>query len=234
MRLVPWLCAMLVVGGVASQEPKRHFSMDRSFSVILPDGWRQLTPDEARTLSRRADKPIPGDVVGPRPAAYYPYGEVDGWLEDGFDGRCLTVVKVDGEPSMDDEGLASVRGQAKDAAGGWTRKVLEASVVELGAANHKVIQCTSRLVPGTGARPCLALELFIPTAGDTLILGFRAHEPDFATALPGFREVAATLSVARAARGPSKLGDRLLYPAIIGALVGLLLLVLRKKAIPGA
>ena len=46
----------------------------------------------------------------------------------------------------------------------------------------------------------------------------------------GFRATAASLNVARPARGEAKLSDRLLMPAAIGALVGLLLLVLRKRA----
>ena len=101
--------------------------------------------------------------------------------------------------------------------------------VELGRDKHPAIQCTVRQVGGQRWPVVMSLLLFVPTAGDTLILGFRGWKDDFEAATPVFLEAAQSMTFARPARGPSELGDRLLYPILIGSLVGLLLLGLRRR-----
>lgn len=222
------LLALLLAAAPPAQAA-RHVSRDGSFSLVLPPRWRQLTPDEARSLAAGRDPSMPADVVAPRPAAFYPYGDVDRWLARGFDGRCLTVQRAEGEATIDQDGLARVRAGTV-AGAGLRREVLSARIAALGPAKHPVLECDSRLQLGEGTRWQRCLELFVPTGGDTLLLAFRAFEDDFAAALPELRAAADTLAFARPGRGPRRLGQRLLYPAMIGALVGVLLLVLRKKA----
>jgi hypothetical protein len=76
--------------------------------------------------------------------------------------------------------------------------------------------------------PMQALEIYAPTGGRLIIFQFRANADDFAAALPQFRKAIATLEFAREPEGPAKLSDRLQNAAIVGAVVGLLLLVLYK------
>ncbi|MEM7200020.1 MAG: hypothetical protein AAF628_07130 [Planctomycetota bacterium] len=233
------LAAAILGGAAPAQEPtpeparpaavsdERHFARDRSFSIVLPSGWRQLVPDEARTLQQRFSAKFPPDLLTPRQAGLYPYGPIDAWLRGEVQGRCLTLQKADGEIPVSDEGLADAR--SPQIAAGWKREVEEARIVELGPDRHPAIECVTALDLGPDAPPIAALELLVPTGGNTLILSFRCWSADLAAALPAFRATTATLQFARPARGESKLSDRLVYPAVVGALVGLLLLVLRKR-----
>lgn len=221
---------LAALAALLPQEPDRHISRTGAFSVVLPDRWRQLTPDEAFALSKRSPPVLPPDLLTPTTAAFYPYGEVDRWLAGAFDGRCLTVQQVDGEYPVDDDGVSVIReATAKATDDGWQREIVSTELVELGAAKHPAIQCTVRQVGGRPWPTVVSLLLFVPTAGDTLILGFRTWEEDFEAASAVFQKAAHSMTFARPARGPSKLGDQLLYPALIGALVGLLLLGLRRR-----
>lgn len=212
------------------QDPDRHFSRTGAFSIQLPTGWRQLTPDEAFALAKKTPPVVPADLLAPTTAAFYPYGAVDQWLAGEFDGRCFTVQQVEGEYPIDAEGIRVIKeATERPTDDGWRREIVKTEIAELGADKHPVIECTVRQV-GDGRWPVVrSLLLFVPTAGDTLILSFRAWEDDFEAASGVLRDAAESMTFARPARGPSDLGDRLLYPALVGALVGLLLLGLRRR-----
>jgi len=196
----------------------------------LPDGWRQATPDEARTLSKRNDPNLPLDLMSPRPAPYYPLGPVDRWLEQGYDGMCLAVVRLPGEPRIDEEELARLQTSlAADLEHGWTRRCLDGEIVKIGG-NHPALRITTVLQPPTaGATATETIDLFVPSGGNTLNFSFRAFEPAFEAARPMFETMIAGLGIARPAKGEQSLGDHLFYPIVIGGLVGLLLLFLRKQ-----
>jgi len=227
------LSLALLVPQAQGPDPERHFNRTGAFAMVLPDDWRQVTPDEALQLSRQDPRQVPDWLLTPRQVAYYPYGSIGRWLDGDFDGRCLTVQELDGEYPVDEEGISVIRsaaGQPADQAADqeWQREVLSAEPAKIGSSEHPAIQCTVRdhSRDGTTSR---SLVLFVPTGGDTLVLSFRAPDDDFERSLPLFQQIMATLTFARPARGPTELSDRLLYPALVGALVGLLLLGLRRR-----
>jgi hypothetical protein len=208
---------------------ERHTNQALGFALDLPAGWRQITPDEAFQLAKKKPSPLPPDLLAPNQAAFYPYGDIDRWLAGEFDGRCMTAQLADGEYSVDEAGLDRVRAAAgARREGDWRREMLSVATTEVGARGHPAIECVIRVVQHGPAKPFRSLVFFVPTGGKTLICSFRATESDFEAALPLFRTAAATMNLARRARGPSKLTDRLLMPILIGALVGLLLLVLHR------
>lgn len=229
MSLLPSLLLISLLAPQGPGEPERHINRTGAFAFVLPDGWRQVTPDEALQLSREPTSLVPADLLSPRQVAFYPYGAIDRWLGGAFDGRCLTIQQLDGEYPVDQEGISVIRAASSlPGEGGWRREVLSAELVELGKGEHQTIQCTVR-DQAQGSRTIKSLVLFVPTGGDTLVLSFRAWEDDYENALPEFHRVSASMTFSRPARGPTDLGDRLLYPALIGALVGLLLLGLRRR-----
>lgn len=209
--LLACLCVLLPVVPVNGQDRYR---------MAMPDGWRRLTPDEVRALRPELPADLREMVV---PGTFDRFGRVDRWLAGNFDGRCLTVAHREGEPSLDAKALARIRSRVEE------RGVyVSGKQASLGPNEHPVLEVVSRTRPEPGSRPMQALEIYAPTGGRVIIFEFRAYEDDFADALPLFREALATLVFAREPEGPSKLSDRLQNAAIVGAIVGLVLLVLYK------
>jgi hypothetical protein len=184
------------------------------YRITLPEGWRQLTPAEVRILRPKLPADLREMVL---PGTLDRFGPVDSWLKDGFDGRCLTVVEKEGEPPLDAEGLATIRSWV-EARGTY----VSGKLATVGPNHHPVLEVVSRIPPTR------ALEVYAPTGGRVIIFQFRANEDDFAAALPLFRQALETLVFARKPDGPPKLSDRLQNAAIVGAIVGLVLLVLYK------
>ncbi|MHC4897488.1 MAG: hypothetical protein ACYTGW_10315 [Planctomycetota bacterium] len=160
------------------------------------------------------------------------FGRVDEWLRGKFDGRCLTVLQREGEPALDAAALLEISSwleqRTADSESGCEYAYVSGRQATVGAASHPVLEVVTRIQPGDGTKPMRALEVYAPTGGHTVILQFRAYEDDFATALPQFRQVLGTLVFAREPKGPANLSDRLQNAAIVGAIVGLVLLVLYK------
>ena len=194
-------------------------SQDR-YRFTLPDGWRQLTPGESRTLRPK----LPGDLREMvLPGVLDRFGQVDKWLAGSFDGRCLTVGLKEGEPPLDAEALATIRSWVEERG-----TYVSGTLATVGPNNHPVLEVVTRTQPEHETKPMQALEIYAPTGGRLIIFMFRAYEDDFATALPQFRQALQTLVFAREPEGPPKLSDRLQNAAIVGAIVGLVLLVLYK------
>jgi len=204
------------------QDPAQNLRQDARpsrYGITLPEGWRQLTPDEARTLRPK----LPADMHELRPGVLDRFGQVDKWLGGSFDGRCLTVAQMKGEPSLDAEALATIRSRVEERG-----TYVSGKVAAVGPNNHPVLEVVIRIQPEHSTKAMQALEIYAPTGGRMIILEFRAYEDDFATALPLFRKALGTLIFAREPKGPPKLSDRLQNAAIVGAIVGLILLVLYK------
>ena len=213
---------LLLVAPICPQSPPQSPPQDARLSryrITLPEGWRQLTPDEARTLRPK----LPIDMHKLWPGALDRFGQVDKWLAGSFDGRCLTVAQQEGEPSLDAEALAIIRS--------WVEQrgtYVSGKQATVGLNNHPVLEVVTRIQPEHWTKPMQALEIYAPTGGRLIIFEFRAYEDDFVTALPQFRQALGTLVFAREPEGPPKLSDRLQNAAIVGAIVGLVLLVLYK------
>ena len=198
------------------------------YDFVAPSGWRQLTPMEARTLQPK----LPADMRKslPVPGEFDRFGRIDDWLRGEFDGRCLTTFVKSGEPSLTAETLAEVRTQIADRStrSGFDYTLVSAKQTTVGVASHPAFEVVVGIAASGGGKPMRALEIYAPTGGRTVFLEFRAFESDFPAALPEFRKVIATLVFAREPRGPANLSDRLQNAAIVGAIVGLVLLVLYK------
>jgi hypothetical protein len=168
--------------------------------------------------------------VGTIPGTLDRYGRVDEWLRTEFDGRCLTVGFQEGELGLDAAALAEIRSWVEGRRGvaGFKYAYISGKQATVGQANHPVLEVVVSIQPGDGTRPLQALEIYAPTGGNTVIFELRAYQSDFARALPQFRQFLGTLVFAREAAGPAQLSDRLQNAAIVGAIVGLILLVLYK------
>lgn len=188
-----------------------------------------MTPDEAILLSRSEDSTIPADLLIPTSAANYPYGRIDSWLADGFDGQAMTFQVADGECPTDETGLELIREKAETSGDGWTRSLTEAALTELGPANHPAIRATVVATSDKSTQPIKSLVWFVPSGGNTLVVSFRAWEGDFEAAAPIFQAASATMAFASEAQGSPSLGGKLIYPIFVGALVGVLLMVLRHR-----
>lgn len=231
--LLPFLAAL----ALAQDERPRHVSPTRAFSLVLPEGWRQLTPDEARLLRKRGADGYPGGLLDPRPADVSPYGNVDRWLQAGFDGEYLAVEVSDHEIDLEDDEAVRLsieelrRFVHRAAATGVRIRIERAERVELGPDRHPALEVLAWRQHGAGTLPVRSLEYYVPTGGRTVILAFCAVEERFPAAVARFRGIARTATFARPPRGSGRLGENLLYTAVIGALVGLAIAVLRKRAV---
>lgn len=214
----------------AAQETTRLFHLTRTFSFEPPPGWRQITPGEAHSLKKQANNPVPealhSSLLEGR-AEDFAYGAIDSWLAGSFDGRSMTArYHSQGECSMDEAGIQTVRESVTANLDGWTREVESIEITSLGENEHPAIECTTVGKRSGLPQPVKSMVLVVPTGGDTLTISFQAWQDDFDAALPTLRRAASTLTFAREPRGEVSVTDRLLYPLVIGALVGVLLLVL--------
>ena len=205
-----------------------------AFKFAPPDRWRQLTIPEARLLGRTRATEFPVDLVDWRNLTpdYMPYGDVASWIEREFDGVCLVTYMLEGEVSLEDEdesrrqiqsGAESASSQA-----GVVHEILGLDSVQLASA-QKGYLARSRLRFGENLPVYRALEYYLPTAGSTLLLVFRAPEATFAQFEPEFRAVADSVILARAPRGRSGLGGRLLEALLLGSLVGAVLVFIYQR-----
>lgn len=227
---MPRALLLLLLAAVPGQELLRT----RDYRLELPEGWRQLLPTEAHQLRHTPGNPVPAELIAPLPAGLLPYGPIPEWLAGRFDGRALELREIDSEPDLDEHGLAFQRAfwEQPAADGGPGARVESARLVEIGQGPHPAIELVVLHRADAGGPPRRSLQFYVPTAGRTLVLAFRAEPADFATAEPVFRACAATLLLARPARGSGGILDQILYAAGVGALLALLIAVLRRRPPP--
>ncbi len=202
-------------------------SLTRSFSIELPPGWRQATPSELPDL--RAI--LPADVHATRPTSFYTLGPVDQWLDGDYDGVHLVVQEQRNELSMDQDGVDRILKHWQDVSGkeGLRHEVVSWEISQVGPDSHPAILCQRVIRPDEPGPVVQSLDAYIPTGGRQILLSFRSRQEDFSQHLPGFHKVLASATFARAARGSETLGSRLVFPAVVGAFVGLMLLVLHRR-----
>lgn len=203
------LASLLLAAGVCAQEERPS-----RYRIQLPEGWRQMTPGEVRTLRSKLPPDLREMV---KPDVLDRFGPVERWLKEGFDGRALTVGQQEGEPALDEEGLAAIRSRVEERG-----TYVSGKLTKVGLKDHPALEVVRQI------SSMQALEIYAPTGGALIVFQFRANVDDFNAALPQFRRAIATLEFAREPKGPAKLSDRLQNAAIVGAIVGLVLLVLYK------
>ena len=65
----------------------------RLFALNLPEAWREITVDEVIDLGEQ----LPFMMRDVQPGRYYAVGDVDRWIDEGFDGLALLVVVTQSE-----------------------------------------------------------------------------------------------------------------------------------------
>ena len=215
--------------GDAPTAPERYYDPARSWSMVLPPGWDEVTPDLAREL-RRAPSAVPTDLLDVSPNLAH-FGPITRWRQSGFDGRSLSVHRQDDEPVVGPD-LVQALPQTWQRLGeqhGGRYEIIAAHAGAVGPSAHPTVEATLEMRPAGSERTYRALQLYVPTGGRGLIFSFRTFAEDFTAAEPVFRAAAGTLTLARAARGERNLIDRLFYPLMFAVAVGLLLTVLSKR-----
>ncbi len=215
------------------QEPpaklQRFYPQSGTYALGIPKNWRPLDPAEAIAL-RQGKAPeiaanLPADLVTfkPIPGRQYLLGNIDAWMKGKFDGRSLLITEEDGEPPLGEETLRRVRQEYSG-----TGKLLQVEQTTLGDTQHPAFECQVQL-KAEGTFPAIrSLEYLIPTGGKRVRLRFQSWESDYPAAETTFRAMAATAELGQPPDGPDKPSGKLIDAAIIGGIVGLLLIVLHK------
>ncbi len=227
------LPALLALAAAAlGQEParQRFANLNQTFHVDLPVGWRQLAPNEA--LQLREQPAAPPELQFAEPRSYYAIGPVEEWLAGRMPSPWLHVVEQGNEWLLGDDFAASITEQWRTAgAEAGVRYELQAIQRERLADDHEVITAERTATPEAG-RATRSLDVYAPVGGQQLTLSFTCWAEDFARWQPEFRRWLGSLTFARAARGTPQLSDRLWTPLIAGAVVGLVLVLLRRHLRP--
>jgi hypothetical protein len=219
-----WLAAM-----AAGQEPTQTFrNLNASFHIELPAGWRQVSPNEARTIGARPEAPARLGFAQPR--HFYAVGPVDAWLAGDFTGPWLYVVEQDHEWYITDDFARDLAAmwEAEGAATGDRHELADVQRLEVGPQQVEVVVATRRNTPAGGRPVVTSLDVHAPAGGRQITLSFCCRPEDFARHEASFRRWLGTLTFARLARTQASLGDRLWTPLLTGGAVGLVLLVLYK------
>jgi hypothetical protein len=219
-------CLWSLAGGVAAQNVARA----RDWQLELPRHWRQLTPDEARTLRRTGAGALPPELVALQPADHHPYGAIDAWLQGAYDGRAL-LARTEPEQDLDDATIARLRRHwEKPAAdGGPGGRVESAERVQLGPDRHEALQLVVHLPAQDGRPPATELQFYAPTGGQFVMLRLRAHASDFEAARESFHAMLATLRFARRPRGARQPLHEYLYAIGLGVVVIAILLAVHRR-----
>jgi len=210
-------------------ETQRFTARSATWSADLPADWRILLPKEAEELRDQ----LPWDMRDPQLRHTYSIGPVDRWLSSGFDGVALVAVELDEEWAHDETLAQRVRDH-------WAARSSEmadedhqiAELVPLHTGVDKGFDALAGVRTSTlgASGTWKALDVYIPTGGRELILSFRARPEQFAEWVPRFREWLGSVRLRLPARGQPTLVDRLYWPLMIGALVGIALLTARSAA----
>lgn len=232
------LYALALTGMLQAQDPEapadatkttaRFQSRSLTWAMELPADWRQVSPDESRSLR----DVLPGDVGRTNPMSYYCVGPVEQWKAGRYDGIHLWVVEQDGEWVLSGVDVAAEL-RAKWAAAGpplqMAYSVAEVRNLELGRDRLPAVESIRLAEPADGSRPIRSLDVHVPTGARTVSFSFRCWAEDFDQHVASFRRMAETVTVARKPRGEVTLSDRLWTPLITGGIVGVILLVLYRR-----
>lgn len=218
------------LGAVGATLAAQHTVQMREWQIDLPASWRQLTPDEARTLRQNPAAGIPAELIQLMPADQHPWGEIDRWLQGGFDGRAL-AARVDEEQDLDDATIANLRRQWERPreAGGPGARVEASRVTQVGRDGHPAIELVVRLPEAGAIPPATELQYYVPTGGRFVMLRMRAHERDFAAATAFYRPLVDSLRFARRQRGGSQRVTDFLYALGVGVVIVAILLGVHRR-----
>lgn len=225
----PLLAQAPTAGPPPALESTRVFrNLNASFHIEVPADWRQIAPNEARTVG--ADPRAPTKIGFAQPRHFYAVGPVDRWLAGDFGGPWLYVFEQDAEWYVEDTFADDLRTMwnAESAATGVQHELRDVRRVKVGVQQVEVVMATRLSTPGDGRPAVRSLDVHAPDGGRQLTLSFCCPPEQFAALEPSFQRWLATLTFARIARAQATLGERLWTPLLTGGAVALVLLLLYK------
>ncbi len=235
LLLVPYLAAQ------GDADPR--LLRTRHLVLRLPEGWRQMNPDDARWLKREAPGRVPEILLESTSLHLYPFGAIDAWKAGTFDGRFMHVADQGHEIATDGDGVRAVidflRTPGPMRGSGATE--VEAKVVTIGKHASPAVVATATFRSGnapdgdTSGRldePQFVVQAFVPTAGSSVLFHMQCRLDDREAGEHVFREIHESVVLARPARGPKRAWNDLLYAAGIGLLVALVLGFLAQRRQP--
>ncbi len=222
------LLALAVTGTATGQASQVFRNHNGTFQLEVPANWRQLAPNEARTIGENAAAPTRLCLVQPR--HFYAVGPVDAWLAGDFTAPWLYVVEQQDEWFVGDDFAADLQAmwENEGKATGHRHRLSAIRREKVGVQGIDAV-IAERVDTAPDGRPAVAsLDVHTPAGGQQITLVWCSRPEDFSAAAPGFLRSLASLKFARPPRAQQSLGDRLWTPLVTGGLVALVLLVLYK------
>ncbi|MEC7725000.1 MAG: hypothetical protein VYD05_05780 [Planctomycetota bacterium] len=201
---------------------------NRTFQLELPANWRQVAPGEAVQVSERAGSPPVLWHVSPR--QFYGVGAVDDWLRGDFSATWLYVHEQRDEWHVEDDFAATLEElwRKHGEANGVTHELRDVHLERIGTQRVECIVATRTTTPPPPASPRMSLDVHAPTAKQQITLSFTASPEAFDRWRPEFERWLSTLTFARVAEKPTTIAERLWTPLLVGAVVGLVLVLLYR------
>lgn len=226
LAVVTALCLAATQNPNASSSTFQNYN--RTFQIELPEGWRQIAPSEAVTLSEVAD--APPDVHPTQPRQFYTVGPIDEWLKGTFGGPWLRVIENKDSWYVEDDFAQIVRDKWREQseAGDVAYEIHDVKLEKIGTQEVECVVVERTSTPPTPRAPWKSFDIHAPTAKQQLILSFACPVDQFTRWQPEFRRWLTTLTFASPPEAPETLSDRLWTPLLVGGAVGLVLLLLYK------
>lgn len=210
----------------AAAQPEFQRVRESLFAADLPTGWRSMTPDEM--FGMREELPLTMRDI--QPGWFYTIGDVERWEREGFDGHAILVHVQQGEIPVDEASIAHIRENWRDNdAVGGRRSVLDAEIVAVGENAHPAIRCEMSTESWQGMPPIRATELYVPTSGHLLILSFRSWQDDVERHRPLHEKIIESMTFPKPPKATEEVTGRFTQALLIGAGVGLILILLRMS-----
>jgi hypothetical protein len=139
------------------------------------------------------------------------------------------VLQQDGEPDLDAAELDRIRAHyANLSARGPERYAVADLRLDSVGSEHPAVLAEVRLGGGDRTR----FDAYVPSGGSTFIFALSWPSPDRANGKDAFAAMCRSLKLASRPRGPARLGSRLLWAAVLGLGIGVVLHTLRKRTTP--
>lgn len=225
-RLSAALLSILAAAAAPAQQ-RPFVARNGTFQIDLPIDWRQLAPNEARTIGTLPGAPT--ELAYVEPNSPYAIGPVDDWLRGDFDTPWLWVVEQGNEWIVEDDFAERLRQlwHENSTVTGVQHEVSAVRRDTVGPQDHAVLTAL-RTSTGPAGGAVRRLDVYAPSGGRQISLSFSCRSERFAAWESQFRSWLSTVRFARPAQGEPQLADRLWTPLLTGALVSLVLLGLYK------
>ncbi|MEO0481558.1 MAG: hypothetical protein AAF196_18970 [Planctomycetota bacterium] len=195
-----------------------------ALTIDFPEGFRELLPNEALDYENR----WPFVISTTRPGTYEVFGKVDQWIADGFDGEAVAVARSDFERPTDLSNLESLKEAVEGSDNfGNIRTIVAAELAEVGFFDHPAIALE---IDYTDSRfgDFKIFETHGSTSGDEYVIVHLLSSERLANDPEAPARLRSTLRFIAPPKDPEELPDRLINAALLGVLIAIVLLVLRK------